>query len=66
MSIFTQYVNRSSKIDKDTMVGSGNCDQCPDYIEHGKMYYFINPEESIFCHPSCLELYFVLKDLQKG
>ena len=62
-----KLVELSCQVDSDKMTGFEQCSQCGDGIDDEQTYYFWNQEENYkaFCHPSCVELYYLTEWIKK-
>ena len=62
-----KLVELSCQVDSDKMTGFEQCPQCNGGIDDEQTFYFWNKEKDYkaFCHPSCVELYYLIKWIEK-
>ena len=65
--IIIKLFELSCQVDNDKMTGFEQCTQCNDGIDDEQTFYFWSQEKDYkaFCHPSCVELYYLIKWIEK-
>ena len=65
--ITIKQVELSYQVDSDKMLGFEQCSQCNSGIDDEQTFYFWNKEKDYkaFCHPSCVELYYLTEWIER-
>ena len=65
--LMVQLVELSYQVDSDQHRGFRQCDECGDGIDDEQTFYFWNKEttDQTFCHPSCVQLYYLTEWIKK-
>ena len=65
--VMIKLAELSCQVDSDQHRGFRQCDECGDGIDDEQTFYFWSQEKDYkaFCHPSCVELYYLIKWIEK-
>jgi len=75
--LIRKHASLTHEIDSELVSFSETCTHCDSHIDDGDKFYFweqkddrgipkIPNEDGVFCHPSCVEMYYLLTWLKEG